>query len=138
MQHIRLDLDPDPRPFCKPLLRDTAPVHQVPKWSGYRLLHTVFAASPGTAWQVALQQDPACILARFSTRHGWGRAVARLSLASHCNIWGALRLRGAGYSVHDCAARKTEGSRSSIAGVSGRLFQFEAQTRRAFILAESN
>lgn len=138
MQHIRLDLDPDPGPFCKPLLRDTAFAHQVPIWPGYRLLHTVFAARLGTEWREALQQDPACTLARFSTRRGWGRALARLSLASHCNIWGALRLRGAGYSVHGCAARKTEGSRSSIAGVSGRLFHSGAQTSRASILAESN
>lgn len=84
-------------------------------WSGYRLLHTVFAAHLGTEWQEALQKDPACILARFSTRHGWGRALARLSLASHCNIWGHCdcEARGTRYMavppgkrrVHDLASR---------------------------------
>lgn len=69
----------------------------------------MFAAVLGTGEvdvYLAVQQDPACELARFSTRHRWGRALARLSLAFHCNIWGGLRPRGAGYSVHSCATRE--------------------------------
>lgn len=78
-----------------------------------RVLHTRLCSLrhnccvPGYYEVHGCSAGPACILACFSTRHRWGQPLARLSLASHCNILGALRLRGAGYSVH-LAARKME------------------------------